>query len=123
MSLVSMNVVSQGDSRLTVEGEVSFTADPATTPIISLAGFSRGTIQLATGQAAVTLVFHASAKRGSDTTRTLLSPAYSDAEPPVALSRTVSANKSYPIPEALFGAAEIAIVGDVAGVVKISLKG
>lgn len=41
----------------------------------------------------------------------------------VAVTQTVSSSKAYPIPSALFGAAALKAVGDVAGTMAVSLKG
>jgi hypothetical protein len=95
--------------------------DAATTGKFVFKGFDVGNITLPAGFLGTLLTFYSSSWEGG-----LLAPAYTDAEPPVAVTRTVSAGKSYPIPAALAGAHEIGILSNQAAgateIIQVQLK-
>lgn len=101
--------------RDSVNLDAALTTSAATTPEISIAIFGSGQIHIPTGSTITTLTYHTAPNSGG----TYL-PAQ-DASGS-AVTQTVAATKSYPIPAVLFGAAQIRIVANAAGNVSISLK-
>lgn len=100
----------EGQGAVSVPGTLAITNDKATTGILRYSRFLTGTFTVPAGVAGVTFTFFTRSRPGGS-----LMAAYTDAEPPVAISRTVAASRSYQIPTALAGAYEIAIVSNVAG--------
>lgn len=97
---------------------LSLTASAATTgEIIDYDEFVGGRVHLPTGSSITTLTFHDSYDDG-----TTFSAAWDDAATPAAVTRTVAADKSYPIPDALFACERIRIVADAAENVEVVLK-
>lgn len=103
--------------RESVQRTVAITDSIETTGVIRYAEFSQGQIVLPVGLSTTSLTFYARAINGGS-----LVAAKSDAEPPVAISRTVAAGDSIPIPKDLSGAYEIAIVSDAVGPEEIEVS-
>lgn len=109
---------SDADSgRVSRSFDLAITDTLATTGRFNFSRYAGGVIQVPNGETVVTLTFYASASEGGD-----LDAAHTDAQPPVAIVRTVAADDVIPIPAPLFGAHDIAITGDVAGNLKIKVK-
>lgn len=106
-------------SRLTYKVEsVAITTALGTTKAIPFAGYAGGRIYIPTGAGVSTLTFYDSTKEDG-----VFLASYDDAASPAAITLTVSAAKSYPIPAKLFGAGAIKIVGDAAVTAGLVLKG
>ena len=88
--------------------DLALTNAAGTTGWFDYTNFSKGQLTIPTGVTGVTLTFHANSKHGGE-----LAPAQDGAGAAVTL--TVAAAKSYPIPVALAGAHQVAIVSNVAG--------
>ena len=86
-----------------------------TTPEIALEHFVSGEIILPTGSTITTLTYYVAEKMGGT-----YWPAY-DASGS-AVTQTVAAERAYPLPTAIFGAAAVQIQGNAAGAVFITLK-
>tara|TARA_R100001594_G_scaffold137007_1_gene179730 strand:- start:510 stop:833 length:324 start_codon:yes stop_codon:yes gene_type:complete len=78
--------------------------------------FARGQIHVPSGSSITTLTFHTSHKPGGD-----YEAAYDSSN--AAVTMTVAADRSYPIPVDLIGARVFKMTGDAAGTVHLSLKG
>ncbi len=101
--------------RDSINQDVALTTSAATTPEISISIFGSGQIHIPTGSSITSLTYYTAPNSGG----TYL-PAQ-DASGS-AVTQTVAATKSYPIPAILFGAAQIRIVANAAGTVSLSLK-
>lgn len=86
----------------------------SSSPEIDISNYASGEVAIPNGLTMVTLTYYVAAPSG-----TLY--AAQDATG-AAITQTVAANKSYPIPSALFGSSRIQIRADVAGTVGIVLK-
>lgn len=97
----------------------SVTVDTAVgnSSVINYGDFEKGMVSIPTGSTITTLTWYASSSEGG----TYL-PAYSSAAVPAAVTQTVSAGQTYPIPSDLNGARFLKIVGNAAGVVGVTLK-
>lgn len=87
---------------------------------INYGDFEKGMVSIPAGSSLTTLTWHSSVT-GANRNGTYL-PAFSSAAVPAAVTQTVSAGKSYPIPVDLFGARFLKITGNAAGVVGVTLK-
>lgn len=112
-------------SRVHVTGKaVAITTDVATTPIVDKSGYPLGRIYIPTGSTITTLTFYDQphVKKGTD-------PASSDAyytamdSAGAAVTLTVAAAKSYPLPEGVATSPLLRITGDAAGSITIVLMG
>lgn len=86
--------------------------------VLPFGGYASGRIYVPAGSSLTTLTFY-DAPYAEGT----FVASYDDAGTPAAITLTVSAGKSYPIPAKLYGAGAIKIVGNAAGTVDVSLKG
>lgn len=86
----------------------------ATSPEIDISKFASGEVVIPTGKTVVTLTYYIVQPTG-------VYYAAQDATP-AAITQTVAADKAYPLPAALFGAARIQIRGNVADLIGITLK-
>lgn len=86
----------------------------SSSPEIDIAKYSSGQVSVLTGETVVTLTYYIASPSG--TYYAAYDASWS------AITQTVAADKSYPIPSALFGAAKIQIRGNVAGNLSIDLK-
>ena len=86
--------------------------------VIPFAGYAGGRIYVPAGSSLTSLTFYDAPSTDGD-----FIASYDDAGTPAALTLTVSAGKSYPIPAKLFGAGAIKILGDSDGIVHVCLKG
>lgn len=82
--------------------------------VINYGDFEKGMVLVPSGSSLTTLTWHASDVEGG-----AYLPAYNAAG---AITQTVAAGRSYPIPSDLNGARFLRITGDVAGVVGVTLK-
>lgn len=98
-----------------VQPPLVLTTDPLTTPTIEIGMFASGQIHIPTGATMVTLTYYSAPQTGDP-----FLPMQDAAG--AAVTQTVAAAKSYPIPAIVFGAANIRITGNVAGAVSVSLK-
>jgi len=89
---------------------------PANSTEIVYSGYAHGRIYVPTGSIITLLAWYDAEKPGG----TYLASLDADG---VAVTQTVAAAKSYPIPDALSGARAIKAVGDAAGTIAVSLKG
>lgn len=85
--------------------------------VINYGDFEKGMVLVPSGSSLTTLTWHTSETEGGTYV-----PAYSSAAVPAAVTQTVSAGKSYPIPSDLNGARFLKITGNAAGVVGVTLK-
>jgi len=97
--------------------DLAITNSASTTGWFNYQNFTQGQITMKTGNTGVTLTFYANAKQGGE-----LAAAQTGAGAAVTL--TVAAAKTYPIPATLAGAHQIAIVSNVAGpeTIQVNLK-
>jgi hypothetical protein len=86
---------------------------------IGYGDFEKGMVSVPAGSSLTLLTWHSSVT--GDPNGTYL-PAFSSAAVPAAITQTVSAGKSYPIPVDLFGARFLKITGNATGVVGVTLK-
>ena len=86
--------------------------------VLPFGGYASGRIYVPAGSSITTLTFY-DAPYAEGT----FIASYDDAGTPAAITLSVGAGKSYPIPAKLFGAGAIKMVGDAAGTVDVSLKG
>lgn len=100
----------EGLGAVSQPGTLAITNDKDTTGILRHSRFRGGTFTVPAGVTGVTFTFYTRSRPGGS-----LMAAYSDAQPPVAVVRTVAASRSYAIPADIVGAYEIAIVSNVAG--------
>lgn len=87
---------------------------------IGYGDFEKGMVSIPVGSSLTTLTWHSSLT-GVALNGTYL-PVFSADAVPAAVTQTVSAGKSYPIPVDLFGARFLKITGNAAGVVGVTLK-
>ena len=104
--------------RLSRVHSVAVTASLATTGQIPYHDMSGGRVHIPAGSSITSLTWYDATDLGG----TFLA-AYDSAATPAAITQTVSAEKSYPIPVDLFGARVLKVVGNAEGTVTISLKG
>ena len=97
-------------------GTLVITNDVATTGVIDYARFRGGSFIVPTGAAGATFTFYAKTRRGGT-----FRAAHTDAEPPVAITRTVAADKHYVIPVDLIDAYAILILSDQAGPITLNV--
>ena len=86
----------------------------ATSPEIDIGGFASGEIHIPSAAGYVTLTYFTASPAGTYFAAQNATPA--------AIVQTVAADKSYPIPEHLFGANRIQIRANVAGNIRVTLK-
>jgi hypothetical protein len=101
---------------------LSLTTAQGTTGRLNYEDASGARIYIPAGSSITTLTYYDAPVDEADDT-TVWYEAMDDADTPAAIVRTVEAGKSYPIPEALFGARFIAIKADAAGDVYVTKKG
>jgi hypothetical protein len=94
---------------------LALTTSAGTTPAVNFAQFAGGRIYIPTGSSITTLTFHDAPTPDG----TYLPAQDADGE---AITLTVEAGKSYPLPDELFAAAQLKIVADAAGSVALALK-
>lgn len=92
----------------------AITAAVGTTADISYGGYSGGTIHIPTGSGLTSLTFHS---RTGGNNYALYDSTGS------AVTLTVAADRSYPIPAACFGCELLRIVGNTTGNIIVTLKG
>lgn len=113
-------------SRETFDTAVALTADVATTPIISFEKMVAGTIHLPAGSPITLLTWHsgytAPATAGVAEAATVFVAAYDSAATPAAVTQTVAASRSYPIPVAIAGSRFLRCVVNSAGTAYITWK-
>lgn len=105
---------------------VEVTAAIGTTGEFNYGDFEYGRIHVLDGSAATTLTFHtapAQTAAGSKQAAGDYEAAYDGAGTPAAVTLTVAANRSYPIPTALQGAEFVKAVGDDTASLVITMKG
>lgn len=109
-----------GMTRFTTKVESAAIHDStlANTKTIPFGGYAGGRIYVPAGSTITTLTFYDAPSEDG----TFLA-SYDDAATPAAITLTVSAGKSYPIPPKLFGAGAIKMLGNAAGTVHVCLKG
>ena len=101
--------------RFTTYQLAALTTD-TTSPTIDLSNYASGEIAIPSGSPITTLTYY------------VLTPSVSPGEyaaydaTPAAITQTVAASRAYPIPAAVFGAAQIRIKVNAAGSVHINLK-
>ena len=95
------------------EQTVVLTTDD-TSPEIDIGGFTSGQIHIPTAETYVTLTYYTASPSGTLYAAQNATPA--------AITQTVAADKSYPIPTQLFGANRIQIRANVAGNIRVTLK-
>ena len=105
---------------------ISLTTDVATTPIIEKSGFPWGRIYIPAGSSLTTLTFydqpHSIATKGKTPLST--EPYFTAMDSAgAAVTLTVAADKSYPLPEAIAASPNLRITGNAAGSIIISLMG
>jgi len=96
-------------------GAVAMTDSATTTAVIPFSEAAGGMFRIPVDSAITSLTWYSSEAIGGTH-----AAAYDDDG--VAVTQTVSHTKSYPIPSALFGAAEIKAVTNAAGTVYVFLK-
>lgn len=101
--------------RFNQSNTVAVATSVATSGNIVFGDFSGGMVFVPTGSSLTTLTWYAA----TDETGTYLPVNNADG----AVAQTVEGGKCYPIPEDLFGAVYLRIVGNAAGAVLVSLKG
>ena len=113
-------------TRFTWDTAVALTTSSATTPTISYEKANSGTIHIPTGSTITTLTWYsgytAPATSTAAESATVFVAAYDSAGTPAAVTQTVSAAKSYPIPAALAGCRFLRVTGDAAGTVYFTWK-
>jgi hypothetical protein len=97
---------------------VALNTAEGTTAVIEWGGANNGTIYIPTGSPITSLTYYA----GYDTGVAFL-PLFTNVATPVAVTQTVSAAKSYDLPDAVRGARYLKIVVNSAGSVVIACKG
>jgi hypothetical protein len=100
--------------RRTVRFDVTLTASLATTPDIGYADFAGGMVHVPTGSSITSLTWYTS----HDGTTYIAAQDSTG----VAVTQTVAAAKSYPIPDALFGAGKLKCVANAGGAVYLTFK-
>lgn len=112
--------------RETFDTAVALTTSSATTPTISFQKAIAATIHIPSGSTIVTLTWYsgytAPATSSAAEAATVFTAAYDSAAIPVAVTQTVAAGRSYPIPVALAGCRYLRCTGDAAGTVFITWK-
>ena len=93
------------------------TSETTTGEIDGYDDFVGGRVHIPNGSSITSLTYYDSSDDG-----TTWSEAWDDASTPAVLTRTVAADKSYPIPDALFAAERIRIKADAAEDVIVVLK-
>ena len=93
------------------------TSETTTGEIDDFDQYIAGRVHVPTGSSHTTLTFYDSSDDG-----TTWNAGWDDGATPAAIARTVSAGKSYPIPDALFAAERIRIKSDSAEDVVVVLK-
>jgi hypothetical protein len=96
----------------------AITSSAATTEAIFFGDFASGRIYVPSGSSLTSLTFYDAPSMSG----TFLA-SYDDAASPAAISLSVSAGNSYPIPAKLYGSGAIKMVGNTAGTVYLSRKG
>lgn len=112
--------------RETWDTAVVLTTNSATTPTISFQKAVAATIHIPAGSSITTLTWYsgytAPATAGSAESTTVFVAAYDSAATPAAVTQTVAADRSYPVPVALAGSKYLRVTGNAAGTVYITWK-
>ena len=90
----------------------------ATTPEIPYQGVGGGRVYIPAASSITTLTWYDARDAGGSYLES-----YDSSATAAAISQTVAAGRSYPIPVDLFGARMLKVVGNAAGTVGFSLKG
>jgi hypothetical protein len=104
-----------GIHRASEYGTIALTNDAATTARVDLSRAAGGRIYVPIGSGITSLTFYDAPHVGG----TMVA---SQDELGSAIVLTVAAAKSYPLPDCLFGASEIAMVANASGNVDVALK-
>lgn len=93
---------------------ISITASGSTSPVIRVGEIAGGILHVISGSVTSVNFYVCHAEDGTflplyDSTNTII-------------ARTVATSRAYPLPDELFGAEFVRIVGDATGVVRLSLK-
>lgn len=97
--------------------DLTLEATADATPEIQVSEAKSGTVHLPTGSSITSLTYHAAPQIGGT-----YNPLHDSAGAAVTQT-TLSANKAYQIPAAVFGSGAIKIAANAQGAVSISLKG
>lgn len=112
--------------RETFDLTVALTADATTTPTIGFQKAVCGTIHIPSGSPITSLTWYsgytAPATASEAEAATVFLPAYDSAATPAAVTQTVAAGRSYPIPVALAGSRFLRCVVNSAGTAYITWK-
>lgn len=112
--------------RETFDTAVVLTTSSTTTPTISFQKQIAGTIHIPDGSSITLLTWYsgytAPATASAAEAATVFVAAYDSAATPAAVTQTVAAGRSYPIPVALAGSKYLRVTGDAAGTVYITWK-
>ena len=105
---------------------VALTASVSTTPVFGFAKCIAGTVHIPSGSSITLLTWYsgytAPATASAAEAATVFTAAYDSAAIPVAVTQTVAAGRSYPIPVALAGCRLLRVTGDAAGTVNFTWK-
>lgn len=105
---------------------VALMTSSSTTPTIPFQKAIAGTVHIPSGSSITTLTWYsgytAPATSSAAESATVFVAAYDSAATPAAVTQTVTANRSYPIPAALAGSRYLRVTGDAAGTVYFTWK-
>lgn len=101
---------------------IAVTDAAGTSATVLYEGASGGRIYIPAASSITSLAFHDAPNDALDNSTTTYT-AQDGAASPAAVALTVEAGKSYPIPDAMFGARNFRMVGNVAGTVYVTTKG
>lgn len=112
--------------RETFDTAVVLTTSSSTTPTLGFQNCVAGTIHIPSGSLITTLTWYsgytAPATPSAAESATVFTAAYDSAATPAAVTQTVAADRSYPIPVALAGCRFLRVTGNSAETVYITWK-